>query len=973
MFQKYRLQKHSFQKFGFQKIVAAVLAVTVGLAGLVTIAPEAEAWKPYTHVDSAESAYFDAIADGQITINGRNYPVDPRVVTALRNHPAHYNAGVVGPDAFPDLAMGQSVIHPNDSGAWMTWVLEKAWGAQNQNYTATEKQQILAFAYGFVTHAAGDVWAHTFVNQFAEGIFPGIGDLVSQPTQAAIALRHVVVEAYVGDATPGFDGNPNRTVISASQNDHNRTTVSDDSTPDIDFAAPPDNFIWETFIERPKSGRHYVNQPMPGQPSGDRGVVIDAFYALHNQLIDYGAPNYPSTSDAVACVVGMASSFPPVQAAAYLGPCDKKSPLTQVRRAYAGRWAADVEEGLQKWGEIGMSFAVMFDPGARRAAQDHECREMGSDYSSVARRNCEDAIGIIDTGTWYADQNNLWTTNGPELASMLGAPEWVLGSYAELERFFGRLDRIINIPNPLREPVARAKEGLKQYLKDGVSEALGFDVDVFQQALREPATLLNNGGNLPPQFRPPGGLFVADALPDMDALMGLGPNDHLANGRLADNASYDEDTFAVVKNTITMSKLALLNGSALNALLTNEVGRPIRTYRDRPGQPDNIMVRGLNGRNWLESLDSNHQWRTNGLPIGDEGGGSGQMPIWESCVMRPAFRSLFTDWQNGNQNFPDLGDRVSPDPLNDPAGPWVRATKVGDRSWQVVAYERSGFAFGHEDFELRYRFDDGPWQTTDHNSVIAFGGPDGVHKLHLEAGDPCHTLNPDDNLPTAGVQTIGFVTDASASESPPTLTNVEPRTVSGAPALLVRWLDQTGASMNVYRDGDYYRTLHPGDYDIGGRHAYFFDTNVVPGQTYEYHLVAFQKGQNDYSDRSNTMSGTAGGGDPEPPTDPPPTDPPPTDPPTDPPPSDNQAPTTPGNVRALRYSSTAGEVQWDRSSDPDGQVVGYRIVRNGTDLGVRDALSIYEGSLTSGTYVYEITAIDDEGKASPIARVTLQI
>ena len=45
------------------------------------------------------------------------------------------------------------------------------------------------------------------------------------------------------------------------------------------------------------------------------------------------------------------------------------------------------------------------------------------------------------------------------------------------------------------------------------------------------------------------------------------------------------------------------------------------------------------------------------------------MPIWESCVARPVFRTLFSDWENGQQQFPDLGDRVSSDPGSDPNPP----------------------------------------------------------------------------------------------------------------------------------------------------------------------------------------------------------------------------------------------------------------------------------------------------------------
>ena len=42
--------------------------------------------------------------------------------------------------------------------------------------------------------------------------------------------------------------------------------------------------------------------------------------------------------------------------------------------------------------------------------------------------------------------------------------------------------------------------------------------------------------------------------------------------------------------------------------------------------------------------------------------GSGNFPLWESELLRPAYRALFTDWQNGTLQWPDLGDETSPDP-----------------------------------------------------------------------------------------------------------------------------------------------------------------------------------------------------------------------------------------------------------------------------------------------------------------------
>jgi len=74
------------------------------------------AWKPFAHLYTGDQAYTDAIDDGSVTIAAHSYPLDPRLVDALRDWPQFYNAGVVGPDGFPDLIYGQSQIHPVETG-----------------------------------------------------------------------------------------------------------------------------------------------------------------------------------------------------------------------------------------------------------------------------------------------------------------------------------------------------------------------------------------------------------------------------------------------------------------------------------------------------------------------------------------------------------------------------------------------------------------------------------------------------------------------------------------------------------------------------------------------------------------------------------------------------------------------------------------------------------------------------------------
>jgi hypothetical protein len=226
----------------------------------------ASAWKPYTHNTTAFDAYDDAVADGAVTIQGQSYPLRPEVLAALQAWPQYYNAGVIGPDGFPDLTMGQAIIHPEITGEWLQHILGRAWAAQSDpQFTATERQQILAFAYGFLTHGAGDMWGHSTVNDYAHGVFPGVGQILTSTDDASIAIRHLVVEGYIGDATPGFDGNPDRTDVGGGD-------LSDDNTPAIPYAVPK-KFVYQTLID-----------PAASTPLPNRGPAIDFFLDLRGDL-----------------------------------------------------------------------------------------------------------------------------------------------------------------------------------------------------------------------------------------------------------------------------------------------------------------------------------------------------------------------------------------------------------------------------------------------------------------------------------------------------------------------------------------------------------------------------------------------------------------------------------------------------------------------------------------------------------------
>ena len=55
-----------------------------------------------------------------------------------------------------------------------------------------------------------------------------------------------------------------------------------------------------------------------------------------------------------------------------------------VFASYLDRWAEDIESGLQDWGTFGLALTKgLFDPHARRAYQNENCRGLGEGEAEV--------------------------------------------------------------------------------------------------------------------------------------------------------------------------------------------------------------------------------------------------------------------------------------------------------------------------------------------------------------------------------------------------------------------------------------------------------------------------------------------------------------------------------------------------------------------------------------------------------------
>lgn len=182
---------------------------------VLTAAPVALAWKPSTHLHLAQVALKDALDDGKVTIYRVNYKtgqilgpigdykVDELTLQALRAHRAEFMAGVLGPDAYPDIHTGQTAIHPLNenlsyplsAGGSDAWLRHLWQSANDQKLSPDERLPVRAFTMGFLTHAAGDNYAHTYVNHYAGGPFNFVVN----------AAKHVVLESYIGKHAPAAE------------------------------------------------------------------------------------------------------------------------------------------------------------------------------------------------------------------------------------------------------------------------------------------------------------------------------------------------------------------------------------------------------------------------------------------------------------------------------------------------------------------------------------------------------------------------------------------------------------------------------------------------------------------------------------------------------------------------------------------------------------------------------------------------
>jgi len=150
---------------------------------------EAKAFGLNTHLWIAQQI-IDGLDDNcriQLGREKARFPTD--VCQSIQKYPEYFLAGSIGPDGFPDIITGQTVVHPGVDDGWKTsdWL--------NHLYQRAENGRELAFAAGYLVHAASDTFAHTYVNNYA-------GDEFSLTDERRVEIRHFVLEKYIDSRLP---------------------------------------------------------------------------------------------------------------------------------------------------------------------------------------------------------------------------------------------------------------------------------------------------------------------------------------------------------------------------------------------------------------------------------------------------------------------------------------------------------------------------------------------------------------------------------------------------------------------------------------------------------------------------------------------------------------------------------------------------------------------------------------------------
>ena len=508
-------------------------AVAVALSVLLmspTIAPSAAlAWKPTTHVYLSDFAIADALDNGKVTISKIDsqtgqivgtigeYSVDAQLLADLRRHKAQYNAGVLGPDAYPDILTGQQVIHAGPdagvSGGTNTW-LSHIW--QQSRSGKNNTSAVRAFTAGYLTHAAGDMYAHTLINNFSGGPFE-----IKPPDGPTNAIKHVVLEGYIDKRIDAraLGSNFFQASIAGVNGFIYRAMVD----------AKPNTTLSRTLLPKGQTSTKFSIPRIYSTLRANLQRDIDAYYAKkadydrrYNEKISQG--NACGTFDFSCSRTALYAQAAAIQAA-------KAAYVTGngIQVTYKEAWRKDIDNGLKVWPQVSHKVATALFFNTSRSANITAAEDELQNY--VLKH----------------------------LLSMSGAPDFV-GLTA------GVIGDIVDAITPdfLLEPIRQLKEDLLNTL---LKEAIGMDKNELAKYLKNPERYFD-------QVMARGGGQKINLAQFNQNYLNIRDR-----GFSNPNESFDYRQFPAAYNTVTISKLVLLPKAEINRLL-QDLGSRNRLSQD---------------------------------------------------------------------------------------------------------------------------------------------------------------------------------------------------------------------------------------------------------------------------------------------------------------------------------------------------------------------------------------------------------
>lgn len=680
----------------------------VGLLALLAVllvglpAQPADAWKPASHLFAGELALMTAQVGSTVPVldvdgdpsKTVTVQANATIVQALREYPEAYRAGLLGPDAFPDIYFGQAAIHPDTrwgngthadfpgdddaiSDEWLAYVWEQAWHpgftvfANHLPVSDDEQLRNIAFAVGFLGHANGDTWAHTLINHpdIAGGAFPDLTQ-DADPGDAAnfehgdIAIKHVIVENYIDKHRPGYH------------------PVAP-STYQIDA---PSAFVSSTLLLSDFAREH-----------GDHAVLdplIDRFWQVDHEReeLAFDQANQDCWDDTAADCTAVPhqghTHFVCLQSSCGGDPTD--SPMNFVEAgidaawlAYMDAWRQDLLDGFTAYVEMSETIARELQTGrkpdpaviqdaAHDWVLDHLLSMMGyPDFVGDGLLWTSDMTAAV-YGFLFSCQGTAWTNakNDPTFGDLTTGLCDLIGDTKQSIQ-----QAATDIADDLLAGLFTNHLGLDR-LEGDAFDAIDLDGDGEIQPLGEALQVIAEPENYieDPRLFPPGTRTAVD-----DAMALQPGTDDDANDLFRD---YQIDAFAALKNTERMAQLTLLDQHGLNDLFRQKAGQsgngaglddlygpyvnPHRIQQVPWYVPNNVML------GWNMSLDGDHQWRRRTL-YSEDGAtfpsyGTGDMWLWEDCVARDrVWRRLFDEPVPGHTAFDESGDPSRN--ISDDAGP----------------------------------------------------------------------------------------------------------------------------------------------------------------------------------------------------------------------------------------------------------------------------------------------------------------